>query len=154
MKKKYKILIAEDDMDDWEIAKEAFERSGAFKEIEHAKNGEELLNLLYNRIKTCPDRLPDLILLDLNMPKISGLEALKIIKQHPVFKVLPVIVYSTSTCKKEIQKCYTLGATCFVTKHSSFHEILFMAKLISKYWLGKVHLPSFINLAESVYNPE
>lgn len=105
------ILIAEDDFDDAEVILESFEKHPLFSKIEIVKNGKELLNYLENSAV-----LPDLILTDLNMPIINGLELLKHICQHPEFKKITTFAYSTSSSSIYKAKCIEFGAQAFLTK--------------------------------------
>src|SRR5687767_14455711 len=111
MKKTF-ILIAEDDADDRFLLQTAFEEKGFQDKIEFVENGVELLKYLEKiRLKDSDETIyPGFIMLDLNMPKKSGREALQELKQHPVFKSIPVIVYTTTKNEMEIKRCYELGA--------------------------------------------
>src|SRR6478736_10004129 len=111
MKKTF-ILVADDDADDRFLIQTAFKENGYEDKIEFVENGVELIKFL-NDISQNASReavFPGFILLDLNMPKKSGREALQEIKQHPVFKTIPVIVYTTTKNESEIKRCYELGA--------------------------------------------
>lgn len=130
------ILIAEDDADDRFLFKTAFEEKGYEDDIEFVENGIELLRFLYNIEEKKPkDRqYPSFILLDLNMPKKDGREVLKEIKQHPEFKKIPVVVFTTTNSENEIRRCYELGANTYVVKPVSFDSLLKVVEEIRKYW--------------------
>ena len=135
------ILIAEDDADDRSILQEAFASKGFTDPPEFVENGVELMTYLNNFQKNAigEDRL--FILLDLNMPKKDGREALKEIKQHPVFKKIPVIVFTTATDVKEIKRCYELGANSYIIKPNSYGELLDIIDDIKNYWFETASLP-------------
>ena len=130
------ILIAEDDADDRFLFKTAFEEKGFEDDIEFVENGIELLKFLYAIEEKQPgDRqYPSFILLDLNMPKKDGREVLKEIKQHPEFKKIPVVVFTTTNSENEIRRCYELGANTYVVKPVSFDSLLKVVEEIRKYW--------------------
>lgn len=125
------ILIAEDDTEDQDIIQNYFLEQGFDKKLVFANDGEELLENLYNT-PAGSDYQPKLILLDLNMPKKTGKEALWEIKQHPVLKAIPVIVLSTATDYKEVKECYLLGANLFIGKPSTPRQMRSIVDLIIK----------------------
>ena len=110
------ILVAEDDSDDRFLLQTAFKEKGYDDKLEFVENGVELIEFLSNikDNKTTHSSFPYFILLDLNMPKKDGREALKEIKQHPDFKKIPIIVFTTTKNESEIKRCYELGVpvTC------------------------------------------
>lgn len=130
------ILIAEDDADDRFLFKTAFEEKGYEDDIEFVENGIELLKFLYAIEEKKPKerQYPSFILLDLNMPKKDGREVLKEIKQHPEFKKIPVVVFTTTNSENEIRRCYELGANTYVVKPVSFDSLLKVVEEIRKYW--------------------
>lgn len=143
---KQPILIAEDDADDRYLLQTAFAEAGYPEQIDFVENGVELLNYLQNvfsedgaiEIKS----LPGFILLDLNMPKKDGREVLKEIKQHPVFKKIPVIVFTTTKNEIEIKRCYELGANSYIVKPISFDALLKVVENIRSYWFQTVSIPA------------
>jgi CheY-like chemotaxis protein len=130
------ILIAEDDADDRFLFKTAFEEKGYPDDIEFVENGIELLKFLQAIEEKKPKerQYPSFILLDLNMPKKDGREVLKEIKQHPEFKKIPVVVFTTTNSENEIRRCYELGANTYVVKPVSFDSLLKVVEEIRKYW--------------------
>ncbi len=107
------------------------------------ENGVELLKFL-NDISQNSSResvFPGFILLDLNMPKKSGREVLQEIKQHPVFKTIPVIVYTTTKNESEIKRCYELGANTYIVKPARFEALLKVVEGIRSYWLTTASIP-------------
>lgn len=137
------ILIAEDDADDRFLLQTAFNEKGYDDRIEFVENGVELLRFL-NTIAALPASeadYPGFILLDLNMPKKSGREALQEIKQHPLFKSIPVIVYTTAKSENEVRRCYELGANSYIIKPSRFDTLLKTIEDIRTYWFSTVTIP-------------
>lgn len=130
------ILVAEDDSDDRFLLQTAFNEKGYDDKIEFVENGVELIDFLANiqDKKTSHDSYPYFILLDLNMPKKDGREVLKEIKQHPVFKKIPIIVFTTTKNENEIKRCYELGANTYVVKPVSFEGLLKVLDDIRAYW--------------------
>lgn len=138
------ILIAEDDADDRFLLQTAFEEKGFRDKIEFVENGVELLKFLEKiRLKDSEESFfPGFIMLDLNMPKKSGREALQELKQHPVFKSIPVIVYTTTKNEMEIKRCYELGANSYIVKPARFEALLKVVEDIRNYWFNTASIPS------------
>src|SRR5918998_3409363 len=130
------ILVAEDDSDDRFLLQTAFKEKGYNDKIEFVENGVELIDYLGNirDKKANHETYPSFILLDLNMPKKDGREVLKEIKQHPEFKKIPVVVFTTTNSENEIRRCYELGANTYVVKPVSFDSLLKVVEEIRKYW--------------------
>ncbi len=147
--KPFTILIAEDDEDDYSLTLEALKEAGIDNEIHWAKDGDEVMEYLVactcttetNGSNTTSPRLPGLILLDLNMPKKDGREALMEIKSNPKFRKIPVIVMTTSSAETDIAKSYDLGVNSFIQKPVRFSELVDMAKVLFNYWIKTVKLP-------------
>jgi CheY-like chemotaxis protein len=137
------ILIAEDDLDDRFLLQTAFVENGHQDTIEFVENGIELISYLsaLQNTQRAHENFPYLILLDLNMPKRDGREVLKEIKQHPIFKNIPVVVFTTTKNSMEIKRCYELGANSYVVKPVSFDDLLKVLKDIRTYWFTTVALP-------------
>ena len=138
------ILIADDDADDRQMTKEALEENYLINDLRFVTDGEELMNYLYRKGEysdPANSPRPGLILLDLNMPKKDGREALKEIKSDPDLKSIPVIVLTTSKAEGDILKTYNLGVNCFISKPVSFNEMIEVTKSIGKYWFEIVELP-------------
>jgi two-component system, response regulator len=142
---KIRILIADDDPDDKILIREAFQENFLNTDIVFVENGEELMRYLGDAGKFEPgidagSGLPDLILLDLNMPRKDGREALREIKAHPVLRTIPVVIFSTSRSEIDLVKSYELGANSFITKPVTYMELLEVTKAIGKYWFDTVML--------------
>ena len=138
------ILMADDDPDDFFLVKDALKESGLPGDVQLVADGEELMDYLYRRgkffnLENMP--LPCLILLDLNMPKKDGLEALTEIKKDPHFRRIPIVVFTTSGSEDDIFCSYELGASSFITKPTSFDELVEVLKKLGDYWLKTVSLP-------------
>lgn len=139
---KFFILIAEDDFDDRFLLQTAFKEKGYNDNLEFVENGVELLEYLSNIHNNSSDQgYPYFILLDLNMPKKDGREALKEIKQHPVFKKIPVIIFTTTKNETEIKRCYELGANTYVVKPVSFEDLTKVLHDIRTYWFNSAAIP-------------
>ena len=138
------ILIAEDDADDRYLLQTAFAEIGYPEQIDFVENGIEVLNYLdniYTSANMEMKALPGFILLDLNMPKKDGREVLKEIKQHPVFKKIPVIVFTTTKNEIEIKRCYELVANSYVVKPISFDALLKVVENIRSFWFQTASIP-------------
>lgn len=139
------ILIAEDDADDRFLLQTAFDEKGYTERVEFVENGVELLSYLVDiegNTGKSAGTYPDFILLDLNMPKKDGREVLKEIKQHPVFKRIPVIVFTTTKNENEIRRCYELGANTYIVKPVSFDALVKVIEDIRSYWLHTATIPA------------
>lgn len=131
------ILIADDDPDDRLLAKEAFEESEMVGKLHFVEDGEELLDYLTRE----DTPRPDLILLDLNMPRKDGREALREIKSNPNLRHIPVVVLTTSQSDTDVFHSYDLGASSYITKPITFEGFLNFMKALEKYWMQVVVLP-------------
>lgn len=139
-----KILIAEDDPDDRLLILRALDRSHLRNEIRVVEDGEQLLDYLrrdgrYAEPASAPR--PDLILLDLNMPRKSGREALREIKSDPVLRSIPVLVLTTSDAEADVLESYNGGANAYVTKPVTFEGLVSAVRRIDQFWLQIVKLP-------------
>jgi CheY-like chemotaxis protein len=138
------ILMADDDEDDRLMTKEALEEARLKNELRFVEDGEELMNYLrhqgeYADAEKAPR--PGLILLDLNMPRKDGREALKEIKADPELRRIPIIVLTTSKAEEDILRTYDLGVNSFITKPVSFDGLVEVMKSLALYWLEIVELP-------------
>lgn len=138
------ILMADDDIDDRLLVTEAFAESCKFDELKFVGDGLELLDYLRSEgiYAETPVDLPNLILLDLNMPRMNGLEALEKIKSDPKLRLIPVVVLSTSNSQTDIVSCYSLGAASFLTKPSTFADMTSMMSVLGNYWMKFVEFPA------------
>lgn len=144
MKRQVPILIADDDLDDCLMIKEALQESRLLNTIHFVHNGEELMNYLHrNGVYEDSEKYPTpgLILLDLNMPRKDGREALKEIKTNPHFCQVPVVILTTSQAEEDIMRTYNLGANSFITKPVTFEALVKMMKDLGRYWFEVSELP-------------
>jgi CheY-like chemotaxis protein len=138
------ILLADDDEEDRMLAADALEESRVVNDLRFVEDGEELLDYLYRRgqyADPASSPAPGLILLDLNMPKKDGREALKEIKADPDLRRIPVVVLTTSKAEEDIYRTYDLGANSFITKPVSFDGLVAVMRDIGRYWIEIVELP-------------
>jgi two-component system response regulator len=139
------ILMADDDADDRLLTRKALEESRVLNELYFVEDGEDLLDFLRHRGKfSDPDRAPrpGLILLDLNMPRKDGREALAEIKADPALRRIPVVVMTTSQAEEDIFRSYDLGASSFITKPVTFDRLVDLMKTLGRYWIEFVELPN------------
>ena len=137
------ILMAEDDPDDRMLAEEALEESRLANELHCVKVGVELLDYLKRRgaYAEKPAPRPGLILLDLNMPRVDGREALEEIKADPNLRSIPIVVLTTSKAEEDIMRTYQLGVSGFITKPVSFSGLVDVMQGLGRYWFQIVELP-------------
>ena len=138
------ILMADDDPDDRQMAKEAFEESLLTNDLRFVHDGEELMDYLQRRGKfadPASSPRPGLILLDLNMPRKDGREALAEIKADPKLRAIRVVILTTSKAEEDILRTYSLSAASYITKPVTFDGLLDVVRTIGKYWLEIVELP-------------
>jgi CheY-like chemotaxis protein len=126
------ILMADDDADDRFLVQAAFEDNNLSHSIVFFEDGEQLLNYL---IPKEDNSTPNLILLDLNMPKRDGREVLKIIRTNEKWNDIPIIIFSTSNAPDDIVTAYQLGANCYIIKPSSYEELKDVMLSVHKFWL-------------------
>ena len=146
------ILVADDDPDDRLFIKEAIEEVRLANELTLVNDGVELMDYLHRRgeyeyLSGYP--LPGLILLDLNMPRKDGREALQEIKSHPDLRRIPVVVLTTSKADEDILRTYDLGANSFISKPVTFEKLVEVMTAITHYWLQIVRLPNHRGIADN-----
>lgn len=134
------ILLADDDPDDRLMAFEAAEELGFSDLLVTVDDGQELLDTLRRRLDEGAG-CPALILLDLNMPRMGGKEALQEIRLDPRLLHIPVVVFTTSASEEDIAEIYRLGVNSFITKPGSFAELVRIVDRLRTYWLETVKLP-------------
>jgi CheY-like chemotaxis protein len=146
-RKSITILMADDDPDDCLLVKNAFKESRLANNMRFVENGEELMDYLHSRgqysdTQTSPR--PGLILLDLNMPRKDGREALKEIKDDAGLREIPVVVLTTSQDEEDILRSYNLGANSYITKPVTFEGLVEVMKVLGRYWFEIVELPAHL----------
>lgn len=138
------ILMADDDPDDRLMTKEAMEEARLNNKMAFVEDGEELMDYLHHKGKysdPASSPTPGLILLDLNMPKKDGREALKDIKSAPELRQIPIVVLTTSKAEEDIYRTYDLGVNSFIVKPVTFDRLVELMKILGKYWFEIVDLP-------------
>lgn len=149
LRRKMVILMADDDEDDRLLALDALRESGQNAELYFVADGKELLDYLKMQGEYAPGDeetkrkapRPDLILLDLNMPRLDGREALRQIKSDPTLRRTPVVILTTSKAEEDIWRSYDEGANSYVTKPVSFEGLVDVMKDLKRYWAETVQLP-------------
>jgi CheY-like chemotaxis protein len=139
------ILMADDDADDRKMTQEAFEESRIVNDLRFVVDGEELMDYLKRRGRfedPASSPRPGLILLDLNMPRKDGREALAEIKADPALKQIRVVIMTTSKAEEDIYRTYDLSAASYITKPVTFEGLVDVIRTLGKYWLEIVELPN------------
>lgn len=140
--------MADDDEDDRLLTQDALAESRVVNELHFVEDGVELLEYLERRGKFADKAVsprPGLILLDLNMPRMDGREALEAIKANPNLKGIPVVILTTSKQEEDMVKGYNLGAASYITKPVTFDGLVELMKTLGKYWVEFVELPTTFN---------
>ena len=138
---KLNILLIEDSMVDVRLLIEAFKESDTPLNLHVVNSGEDGLDYLFQRGKYIEATIPHLIILDLNLPKISGLTVLEEIKNHEKLKIIPVIVQSASQHDEDILRCYKLHANAYILKPKDFRAFEEMIEVIKNFWFKIVKFP-------------
>ncbi len=139
--KEIEILLVEDNPGDVRLTIEALKDGKIHNHLSHVSDGEEALAFLRRQGQYAKVPRPDLILLDLNLPKKDGREVLKEIKQEKDLKRIPVVILTTSTAEKDIIKTYDLHANCYINKPVDFDQFTNVVKSIEDFWFTVVKLP-------------
>lgn len=142
------ILLVEDNAGDARLAVEALRDSKVKNSLHHVSNGEEALAFLRKEGAHRAAPPPDLILLDLNLPKMDGRQLLAEIKADENLRRIPVVILTVSSAPEDILTAYSLHANCYITKPIDFYEFMKVVKSIEDFWLSIVKLPSQIGAAE------
>jgi chemotaxis family two-component system response regulator Rcp1 len=140
--KPVEILLVEDNPGDARLAKEALKECRIKNNLHLVEDGEMALDFLYRRGEYLSAPQPELVLLDLNLPKISGHQVLAEIKTDNTLKRIPVVVLSISRAEKDIEESYNLNANCYVTKPLDLNEFIKVFETIQNFWLKTVRLPN------------
>ena len=139
--KPFRILIADDDFEDFLLIKNTFEANQLNVHLSHVEDGQYLIDILkaqgkYNKF----GELPNLILLDLNMPRKNGFDVLKEIKENDQLKRIPIIIFTTSKTARDIDKAYELGANCYISKPQTVEEWTEIIQVLGRFWIQCVKL--------------
>lgn len=138
------ILLADDSEDDRLMTREALQDALIFNEMREVEDGEELMDYLLHTgsyADPASSPAPGLILLDLNMPRKNGHEALREIKAHPALRRIPVVVFTTSSDDEDVLRSYDLGVNSFITKPVTFEGLIEVMKTFGHYWFETVATP-------------
>jgi len=139
--KSVEILLIEDNPGDVRLTQEVLKDFKMHNRLHVVKDGEEALEFLHREGKYVDVALPDLILLDLNLPKKDGREVLAQVKTDIVLKHIPVVVLTTSSTEQDVSKAYDLNANCYITKPVDLDKFIIVIKSIEDFWLTIVKLP-------------
>jgi CheY-like chemotaxis protein len=132
-----RVLLVEDSLADIELTLEALEGAKVANEVTVARDGVTAMELL-----GMPGALPDLVILDLNLPRMSGHEVLAAMRANEAFRRIPVAVLTTSSAEADVVRTYDLGANCFLTKPVGVEQFMAVVRSIDDFWLGLVKLPT------------
>jgi len=143
-KQTYDILLVEDNLGDILLTQEAFKRSKISVDIHSVIDGELAISYLNKEGEYSNVPKPDLVLLDLNLPKKNGKEVLAYIKNDAILKTIPVIILSTSTSSSDVKTVYELAANSYVSKPVDFNAFINVVEIIEKYWLRLAILPTTV----------
>jgi CheY-like chemotaxis protein len=136
--------MADDDGEDCVLVGDALRETGRACQLQFVRNGEELFDYLRREgeyAEGCHAPRPDLILLDLKMPRKDGRETLRELKTDPLWKRIPVIVLTTSTAREDVEACYDLGVNSYITKPATFRKLVEILEILTKYWFEVAVLP-------------
>lgn len=139
------IVMADDDAEDCFLVSDAFREAGWPCDFHFVRDGEELLDYLHREGEYVDGRnspWPDLILLDLKMPRKDGRETIRDLKADPRFRHIPLIALTTSSAGDDIDYSYTVGVNSYITKPTTFHDLVELVDLLGKYWFEVVELPT------------
>ena len=136
------VLLVEDNPGDVYLTREAFELGSIAKTLTVVEDGEAALDYLFRRGAYANARVPDLVLLDLNLPKVDGRDVLATIKADPELRHIPVLILSTSNAEKDVAGAYEHHANCYLTKPSDLADYVDLIRHIEEYWLNMVCLPA------------
>jgi CheY-like chemotaxis protein len=139
--KPIKILLVEDNEGDVVLTLEAFESIRLANNVNVVNDGEEAIQYLNQEGRFSGADEPDMILLDINLPKIDGKEVLHYIKTHDRFKVIPVVILTSSASERDINETYSKHANCYITKPVDFSKFITVIKSIETFWINIVQLP-------------
>jgi len=135
------ILLVEDNPGDERLTREALKEGKVYHKLHWAKDGVDAMEFLHQRGKYKDAPRPDIILLDLNLPKKDGREVLAVVKNDADLKHIPVVVLTTSEAEEDVLKSYSLHANCYVTKPVDLEKFIHVVQSIDRFWLTVVTLP-------------
>jgi len=136
------VLLVEDNPADARLTREALSESRMLNKLHHVKDGIEALQFLRREGPFQDAPIPDVILLDLNLPRKDGRQVLSEMKQDPELRLIPVVVLTTSEAERDILKSYELHANCYITKPVDLDKFIYIVRTIEAFWLAVVTLPN------------
>ena len=136
------ILLVEDNPGDARLTREAFAQGTTQTNMHHARDGEQAIAFLRRQTGYDNAPTPDLIILDLNLPRLGGREVLEDIKADPTLRLIPVVVLTSSQAQEDVLNSYRLHANCFITKPGDLETLIRVAQSIEEFWFKLVRLPS------------
>ena len=136
------ILLVEDNEGDIVLTREALSDAKIRNKITVARDGEEAIRLLDQSVENPEELMPDLVLLDINLPKIDGKEVLHHIKTSPSLKKIPVVMLTTSSSEADIAESYSNYANCFISKPVDLNKFFDVVRMIEDFWITVVKLPT------------
>ena len=141
MQQPVQILLVEDNEGDVILAKEALKDGKLLNDISVAKDGQEAMDYLHKRGKFANVQTPDLVLLDINLPRLDGMEVLYLIKHDERLRTIPVVMLTTSSNENDVRSSYYNYANCYITKPVDLDKFLLIVHKIENFWLSVVKLP-------------
>lgn len=136
------ILLVEDNAEDVELTRAAFDQAGITKQLHVARDGQQALDFLSRRATFSKAARPDLVLLDLNLPYVKGQEVLRQMKATPDLKHIPVVVLTMSQSPEHVIQAYQLGAAAYISKPVDFQQFVDDVRALDRFWFGVAKLPS------------
>jgi len=140
--KPIEILLVEDNPGDARLTREALSQSKVSNNLHHARDGEEAMRFLRREGQFANAPTPDLVLLDLNLPRRDGREVLEDVKRDPLLKHIPIVVLTSSEAEEDILRSYRLHANCFITKPVDLEQLTRVVQAIEQFWFTLVKLPT------------
>lgn len=137
-----RLLVAEDSPDDLEILRRALSKAALDCDLRVARDGQEVMTLLLDDERRAP--APDLVVLDLNMPKLNGLEVLARIRKSATLSLVPVVILTVSSRYEDVAQSYRLGANTYLQKPAEFNEMVRLLEVLGEYWFRMAKLPSLV----------
>jgi len=135
------ILLVEDNPGDARLTREALSQSKVSNNLHHARDGEEAMRFLKREGQFARAPTPDLVLLDLNLPRRDGREVLEDVKRDPLLKHIPIVILTSSEAEEDILRSYRLHANCFITKPVDLEQLTKVVQAIEQFWFTLVKLP-------------
>ena len=136
------ILLVEDNPGDVELTEDALRRSKVATRVSVVNDGDDAMEYLRRQSSSQDESIPDLVLLDLNLPKKDGMEVLKEMREDPCLRHIPVVILTTSEAERDILASYKLGANCFISKPVDLNEFRKVVQSIDDFWFTIVKLPN------------